>query len=66
MMELPFEISWRDDPHWSADGNMEVARIAYKLYTSLASRVTGNMHLRTRQLPQAERVVDAQGTAEGP
>ena len=32
-------IYWRDDTHWNVDGNMEVAKIAYKFYASLT---TGN------------------------
>jgi hypothetical protein len=28
-------IYWRDDSHWNADGNLEVARILYKFYSSL-------------------------------
>jgi hypothetical protein len=32
-------IYWHDDTHWNAEGNMEVATIAYKFYASLT---TGN------------------------
>ncbi len=31
------QLYWRDDTHWSADGNMEVAKIVYQFYTALRS-----------------------------
>lgn len=41
---------WRDDTHWNADGNMEVARIAYGLYTSLKSGIAADVHWSTTDL----------------
>lgn len=33
----------RDDPHWNVDGNLEVAKIAYGFYSTLQSRITGDV-----------------------
>ena len=34
----------RDDSHWNTDGNVEVAKVAYKFYTSVESHVADGVH----------------------